>query len=307
MHQQKNAYLHALAAVLMWSTVASAFKLSLRHLDYLHLLFFSSGTAVITLWAILACQGRLPVLLTYSKRQYLYSAFLGFLNPFLYYIVLFKAYSLLPAQEALSLNYTWPLVLVLLSALLLKQKLTLGSLAALLVSFLGVVVIGTRGDPTSLSFSHPYGASLALGSSLIWASFWIFNLKDEREEVAKLFISFGFGFLYVLVLLGFGRGIEFPSLAGLGGAIYSGLFEMGLTFVVWLRALRLSDSAARVSNLVFLSPFISLFLIQLIVGERILASTLVGLSLIIAGILAQEHLTRIRRSGSSGEPEKKRA
>ena len=34
----------------------------------------------------------------------------GFLNPFLYYIILFKAYSLLPAQEALSLNYTWPLV-----------------------------------------------------------------------------------------------------------------------------------------------------------------------------------------------------
>ena len=285
----------------MWSTVASAFKLSLRHLDYLHLLLFSSGTAFITLWVILAFQGRLPVLLTYSKRQYLYSAFLGFLNPFLYYIVLFKAYSLLPAQEALSLNYTWPLVLVLLSAPLLKQKLTLGSLAALLVSFLGVVVIGTRGDLASLSFSDPYGASLALGSSLIWASFWIFNLKDEREEVAKLFISFGFGFLYVLVMLGLGPGIELSSLPGLGGAIYSGLFEMGLTFVVWLRALRLSASAARVSNLVFLSPFISLLLIQVIVGERILLSTLVGLSLIVAGILAQEHLVRSRRLRASGE------
>ena len=299
MHQQKSAYLHAVAAVLMWSTVASAFKLSLRHLDYLHLLLFSSGTAFITLWVILASQGRLSVLLTYSKRQYLYSAFLGFLNPFLYYIVLFKAYYLLPAQEALSLNYTWPLVLVLLSAPLLKQKLTLGSLAALLVSFLGVVVIGTRGDLASLSFSDPYGASLALGSSLIWASFWIFNLKDEREEVAKLFISFGFGFLYVVVLLGFGPGIELPSLPGLGGAIYSGLFEMGLPFVVWLRALRLSASAARVSNLVFLSPFISLLLIQVIVGERILFSTLVGLSLIVAGILIQERLARLRRPRSS--------
>ena len=306
MQQQKSAYLHAVAAVLMWSTVASAFKLSLRHLDYLHLLLFSSGTAFITLWIILAVQGRLPVLLTYSKRQYLHSALLGFLNPFLYYIILFKAYSLLPAQEALSLNYTWPLVLVLLSVPLLRQKLTLGSLAALLLSFLGVVVIGTRGDPPSLSFSHPYGASLALGSSLIWASFWIFNLRDEREEVAKLFISFGFGCLYVLVMLGFGPGIELPSLPGLGGAIYSGLFEMGLTFVVWLKALRLSASAARMSNLVFLSPFISLLLIRVIVGERILLSTLVGLSLIVVGILTQERLARSRRSVSSGEPERKR-
>ncbi len=285
----------------MWSTVASAFKLSLRHLDYLHLLLFSSGTAFITLWAILAFQGRLSVLLTYSKRQYLYSAFLGFLNPFLYYIVLFKAYSLLPAQEALSLNYTWPLVLVLLSVLILKQKLALGGLAALLVSFLGVIVIGARGDLDSLGFSDPYGASLAVGSSLIWASFWIFNLKDEREEVAKLSISFGFGFLYVLAVLGFGAGIERPSLPGLGAAIYSGLFEMGLTFVVWLRALRLSASAAGVSNLVFLSPFISLFLVQLIVGERILLSTLVGLSLIVTGILAHKELARRRGSGSSGK------
>ena len=185
--------------------------------------------------------------------------------------------------------------------LILKQKLALGGLAALLVSFLGVIVIGTRGDLASLGFSDPYGASLALGSSLIWASFWIFHLKDEREEVAKLSISFGFGFLYVLAVLGFGAGIERPSLPGLGGAIYSGLFEMGLTFVIWLRALRLSASAAGVSNLVFLSPFISLFLVQLIVGERILLSTLVGLSLIVTGILAHKQLARRRGSGSSGK------
>ena len=272
----------------MWSTVASAFKLSLRYLDPLHLLLFSSATAFISLGIILALQGQLPELRNISKQQFLYSAFLGFLNPFLYYILLFKAYSLLPAQEALSLNYTWPLVLVLLSAPLLKQRLSLGSLAALLISFLGVVVIGTRFDLASLTFSNPFGASLALGSSLFWASFWIFNLKDQRDEVAKLFVSFGFGFIYTLVMLTLTTGIQLPSLSGLGGAIYSGLFEMGLTFVVWLRALRLSSSAARVSNLVYLSPFISLILIQLFVGEKILSSTLVGITLIVAGILIQE-------------------
>lgn len=105
----------------------------------------------------------------------------------------------------------------------------------------------------------------------------------------------------MLAVLGFGAGIERPSLPGLGAAIYSGLFEMGLTFVVWLRALRLSASAAGVSNLVFLSPFISLFLVQLIVGERILLSTLVGLSLIVTGILAHKELARRRGSGSSGK------
>ena len=287
-----RAWLYALSAVLLWSTVASIFKLTLRHVDFVHLLLISSWTAFLALFLVLAAQGKVSLLCRLTGRELLYSAGLGALNPYVYYLVLFKAYSLIPAQEALALNYTWPVVLVLLSVPLLGQRIGPGSVVAILVSFSGVVLIATRGDLGTLGVSHPFGASLALGSSLVWALFWIFNLRDRRDPVLKLFLSFGFGSLFILATVLLGEGIRIPNWPGFLGGIYSGLFEMGLTFLLWLKALELARTTARVSNLVFLSPFLSLVLIRVLVGEAILPSTLAGLVLIVCGILLQQRLRR---------------
>ena len=287
-----RVWLYALSAVLLWSTVASVFKLTLSHVDFIHLLLISSWTAFLALLLVLSAQGKASLLCRVSRRDLLYSAGLGALNPYLYYLVLFKAYSLIPAQEALALNYTWPVVLVLLSVPMLGQRIGVGSLAAILISFLGAVTIATRGELSALAVSHPLGAALALGSSLIWALFWIFNLKDGRDPVLKLFLSFGFGSLFILATVLLGEGIRIPAWPGLLGGFYSGLFEMGLTFLLWLKALELASTTVRVSNLVFLSPFLSLIFIRVLVGEAILPSTLAGLALIICGILLQQRLGR---------------
>ena len=114
--RQRHAYGYALLTVLFWSTVATAFKITLRHLSTLEMLLFSSLTSIAVLGAILTLQGKLRLLIGGTARDYLRSALLGFLNPFLYYLILFHAYDLLPAQEAQPLNYTWPLMLVILAA-----------------------------------------------------------------------------------------------------------------------------------------------------------------------------------------------
>jgi drug/metabolite transporter (DMT)-like permease len=85
-----------------------------------------------------------------------------------------------------------------------------------------------------------------------------------------------------------------PDVRGLVGAWYLGFFEMGITFVLWLKALKLSRTTVQVSNLIYLSPFLSLVLIHLIVGETILLSTIVGLIFIVAGIIMQQRLGRSR-------------
>jgi drug/metabolite transporter (DMT)-like permease len=76
---------------------------------------------------------------------------------------------------------------------------------------------------------------------------------------------------------------------GLLGATYVGIFEMGITFVIWLKALKFSKTTARVSNLIYLSPFLSLVFIYLSVGEQILFSTVIGLILIVVGIFVQQY------------------
>ena len=79
---------------------------------------------------------------------------------------------------------------------------------------------------------------------------------------------------------------------GLAGGIYIGIFEMGITFVLWLNALKYSATTAKVSNLIYLSPFISLIFIHFTVGETITAYTLSGLTLIVVGILLQQYLRK---------------
>lgn len=287
--RQRAAYAYALLAVMLWSTVASAFKLTLGILHPAELLLFANLVSAAALLVILLGQRRLGLLRAFSGRDLARCASLGLLNPFLYYLVLFRAYDLLPAQEAQPLNYTWAITLALLSIPLLKQRIGLRSILALLVSYAGVLVIATRGNLLSLEFSNPTGVLLALGSTVLWSLYWIYNTSSQRDPVASLLLNFSFSLPWVLVvnLVVDGR-VRLPPAAGLLGATYVGLFEMGLTFVLWLKALRLSSSTAKVSNLIFFSPFLSLVFIHFLVGEAIRASTLVGLVLIVAGNVLQQ-------------------
>lgn len=294
MNNQKKAYFYSIAAILLWSTIASAFKLTLRYLDFLQLILYATAVAIVILFSILLLQNKVTQIKQLSLKDYINSAFLGFLNPFLYYTVLLKAYTLLPAQEAGTLNYTWPVMLVLLSIPLLKQKIGFTSIFAIMVSFFGVVIVGTRGDLTSLKFNNPFGVSLAVSSSIVWALFWIFNMKDKRDDVVKLFMNFVFGFFYLLIANVLFNKLAFPEIKGIIGIMYIGLFELGITYVLWRKALKYSETTAKVSNLIFLSPFLSLFFINIFVGEKILFSTVTGLVFIVGGILLQQYSQHFR-------------
>ena len=292
MEKQKKAYLCASLAVVFWATSASAFKISLRYLNVFSLLFYASVTSTVIFFVYIVLDKKLHLLKALSKEDYLRSALLGFLNPFLYYAVLFKAYSILPAQQAQPLNFIWPITLVLLSIPLLGQKIKPRDILATLICFAGVFVISTRGNILGFRFSDPIGVSLATGSSVIWALFWIYNVKDKRDEAVGLFLNFVFGSALTLIPMLLFSGTKIPNLHGILGAVYIGFFELGITFLLWLKALKLSKTTAHVTSLIYLVPFLSLLIISFAVPEPILASTIIGLSLIVGGILLQKFRSR---------------
>jgi drug/metabolite transporter (DMT)-like permease len=183
-------------------------------------------------------------------------------------------------------------MLVLLSIAILKQPIRWVNVLAIVISFSGVLVISTRGDVLAFRFTNLPGALLALGSSSIWALNWIYNVKDRRDEIVKLLLNFAFGSIFTLAAVLLFGDLRIPPAAGLLGVLWIGLFEMGITFVTWLKALQLSRTTAQVSNLVYAAPFLSLFLIRFIVGEEILPSTVLGLALIVAGVIVQQYASR---------------
>ena len=300
MTNSKKALVFGLATVAIWSTVASAFKLSLRVLDPLQLLLLACAASVAALAGVLLFQKKFSLVGKISRNELLRCGLLGALNPFLYYVILFKAYDLLPAQEAQPINYTWAITLTLLSIPLLKQRLRPKDFLAILISYFGVVVISAHGDLLALQFSNPGGVGLALGSTVIWALYWIFNTKSSVDPTVGLFLNFLFGLPLILAAtLLFS---ELPDLTaqGVAGAAYVGFFEMGITFALWLTAMKYAalpdgGGTARVANLIFLSPFLSLVFIQLLTGERILPATVAGLGFIVAGNVLMQYKPRKNR------------
>jgi uncharacterized membrane protein len=90
LNKQKKAYLYALLAVFFWSTVATAFKLALEHLDFIQLLFIASWVSFFALSIILSISGKWKEVRIVSRKEVAGSFLLGLLNPALYYLVLLK-------------------------------------------------------------------------------------------------------------------------------------------------------------------------------------------------------------------------
>jgi len=288
MQNQAKAYLLTLIVVTFWGTSATAFKIALRYVTPYSLLFYSALVSSIALFVVLMVQRKQAMIFNVTFKQLVTLAFLGLLNPFCYYTILFKAYSLLPGQIAMSINYGWPFALTLLSVPLLKQKLSGVQVVAVLTSFIGALIIATKGQFTNFGNVDKVGLILVFSSTIIWASFWLVNARDQLDPVIKLFWGSAFGLLYSLLFNPILGPIQIPETAAYIPLIYIGLFEMGITFVLWLTALQICTSAARISNLIYISPFLSLLFLSAVIGETIHSATFIGLFLIVGSIIFQE-------------------
>ena len=277
----KQSLIYTLSAVFFWSTVATAFKISLEGMNFIQLLFYSSLASTIIL-SFFALKKRNDFKIFTPN-----SVLLGFINPFLYYLMLFKAYSLLPAQEAQPLNYTWPIALSLLSVVFLNEKMNFKKIVGLILAFFGVIIIATRGNFSSLHFESLTGVIIAVSTSIVWAAFWILNLKDNRPSEVKLFSAFFFGTIFSGIFVFRFDSFKIENYNYLFSALYIGLFEMGITFLFWNKGLQLSNDKTKSSTFAYLSPFVSLLFIALVLGEKIMLSSIIGLVFIVAGIIYQ--------------------
>ncbi len=286
---ERRALGFGLSAVLLWSTVATAFKLTLAEFTPIQMLCIASIVSAIALIIVCGVQGKLNQLSdTFLSNPYYY-LLLGLINPLAYYLILFKAYDLLPASQAQAINYSWAITLTLMAAVFLGQKVRVKDWIACALSYFGVIVIATKGDILGLNFESPLGVGLALLSTLLWAGYWILNTKNKADPVVGVLLGFLVAIPFAIAIsLYEGASWQQVSPQGWLSVTYVGLFEMGITFVLWLSALKSTQNTARISNLIFASPFVSLILLATIIGEEIHPTTLIGLVLIIGGLVIQQ-------------------
>ena len=285
----KNEYVLGLLTVLFWSTSATAFKLTLEYLDVLPLLFYSIITAVVILGGYLFINNKFNAVFKLKTKEYAFYLILGFLNPFVYYWMAIKAYDLLPAQIVQPINYTWVITLSLLSIPLLKQTFSKMQIMATLVCYAGVVVLSYRKESISGFDISYFGVFLAISCTIIWALYWIYNVRSQQDPIIAIFLNFLFSIPFIAIACSLFSSFEVVNLNGLYGAVWIGCFEFGFAFITWITALKSAKNTNHVTNLIFLTPFISLIFIHTILGEQIHQQTYAGLVLIIIGIVIQRY------------------
>ena len=289
MTKNSKSIVLASVAVLSWATVATAFKIALMHLSVFCMLLIATVTSFVVYTVMMAVENKWKILRTMPKDILVKTAMLGVLNPVAYYLVLFRAYDMLPAQMAQPLNYAWPIVLLLLLAVFNHERIPSRKYVGMVISVSGVVCISLGGGGVKGDVSVA-GILMALFSAVLWAVYWMFNNRLSRnvDATVALFLEF-FAGSAVLGLSGCFIGIEVDSLEGLLSGVYIGLFEMGIPFLTFGMALRMTKNPALINQMCYLSPFLSLFLISMVLGETIALWTYVGLALIVVGLVYNQY------------------
>lgn len=293
MKKNTRSILLALAAVLSWSTVATAFKVALSYLTHFEMLLIASLTSVLIFAIVLTFQSKWELVRNLNKKQWKELAILGFLNPAAYYLILFKAYDMLPAQVAQPVNYAWPIVLLVLLAVFAKQPIPSKKYIGMVISMSGVVMI-SLGTGQLSGMSVPLtGVLLAAFSAFFWAGYWMVNNKHKHsvDAIVSLFGSFLCGSLYLIACIPL-FGLSIPNLNGLLAGMYVGGFEMAIPFICFGIAMRITSNPALINQLCYLSPFLSLFFIAMVLHEPIVITTYIGLTLIVAGIVFNEYFVK---------------
>ncbi len=281
MGRETKAVAAAMIAILSWSTVATAFKMALVHMSWFSLLVIATTTTALLLAVVVVANGEMHKLAKTSPKELRFDMMLGLINPAIYYTILFTAYDLLPAQLALPLNYTWPIMFIILTAFINRSLPKKREIIGVLISFLGIVTISTYSD--GVGTISVLGLALALFSAVVWAYHWLLRAANNQGGNRSLFVGFTTAAI-LLNIIALCAGVN-PYENGLPYAIYVGLFEMGVPFICWNYALKQTSNKTFINQISYIAPVLSLLLINFYLGESVQTTTLVGAAAIIGGIV----------------------
>ena len=282
----KKSYFYALVSVFFWSTTTTVSKLLLHSISTMQVLAVSSVFATLFLLMVNVFKGNLKQLKSYRPRDYLVLAGVGFLGMFLYRMLLFFGVARMLASQAMIVNYLWPIMAVLASCVILREKLTVRKAIAVVMSFLGVVIVTTGGNAAGLSGSDLTGTVLVAVAAVFYGLFVAINKRLQYDSfISRMFYNAVAAICAILGTLFSGETLLLTLSQNLG-LVWVGVCNTAIGFVAWDLAMKTGDTA-KVANLAYITPFLSLVVAYFLLGDPITIWSVGGLTVIVAGILLQ--------------------
>ena len=281
----KKAYLCAATAIICWSTVATVVKLLLGSLTSMQVLCISSFFAAVALLIYNLVSGNIKALKKYKPRDYLITVLIGIPGTFLYYVFYYSGTAYMPASQAFIINYLWPIMSVVFACIILKEKMTGRRALAITTSFLGVIVV-TGADLTSLNSDTLIGAGFCILGAISYGIYTALNQKAGYDKRLSMMFFYFTSFLLTSIINLLSDGLPKISLVQMLGFAWNGVFTMAVANTAWMLALE-TGKTARISNLAYITPFLSLVWTALILKEDISPFSVIGLGIIVLGIFIQ--------------------
>ena len=246
------------------------------------------GGAVLTLLVLLRGGFDRAAIRQEAKWLALGGAALGF-----NWVALFEAYRLLNVSLATLIYYVGPMLILLLSPVLFREKLTGRKLAAVCIVAVGLVCISG-----SIAFGgmRPAGLLTAIVSALFYASLIAFNKRITRTGgMQTAAIELDVAFVVVLVYVLLTTGLPRPTAADLPWVAVIGLVNTGLAYLLYFSGLQKlpGQSVALIS---YVDPVSALLFSALLLHETMTPVQLAGAVLIIGGAMLGELRPRRERS-----------
>ena len=281
----KKTHLYAATSILFWSTIATVSKLLLDSLNSYQVLMYSAFFAAAALLLINIFTGKLRKLKHYTPKDYIVTLLISLPGTFLYYVFLYSGTAKMAASQAFIINYLWPIMSVVFACVILKEKLTTRKIIAFCISFLGVMTVAGK-ELFVFEVQTLTGVVLCVLAAVSYGAFTALNKKWDYDYQLSMMLSF-FASALMSFFINLSMGTSFcVSVPQILGFAWNGFFVMALATVTWALALK-SGETAKVSNLAYITPFLSLIWTFVILKEPITLWSVGGLVLIILGVFIQ--------------------
>lgn len=271
-----------LICVSMWALIPVVAKSGQTTLNNHQFLFWSSLISFLVLGSVSVFSKRIYEIKNYHLKDWIYLITLGLLGTYIYYLLLYLGYSKSNGLEVLVFQYSWPILIVLFSVIILKEKINIKKSIALSLGFVGVLFVLTKGEFKNINVNNPDIAFLVILGAASFALFSVLSKNVKHNPVVAVTIYFFSGCLASFISMVFFSLFAYPSTSEILPVLLNGIIVNGLSYLLWIMALK-SSEASYLAPFTFFTPVLSAIYLLLFFNEPFLQSSLIGLACIVAG------------------------
>lgn len=286
MNSRTKGTLYVLLCVALWALIPVVARMGQVSLDNHQFLFWSSLISFLILGTSVIITGNFKTIKQYTFKEWLHYLFLGLLGTYIYYLFLYLGYSKASGMEVLVIQYTWPLLIVLLSIFILKEHLNAKKFISILLGFSGVLFVLSKGDFHNIDIKNTSVITLVGAGAFCFALFSVLTKKQSkqtnREPLGVVTVYFLSACVASFIsMLSFSE-FTTPSAPEYLPILLNGVLVNGFSYVFWFLALK-NTEASYLAPFTFITPVLSGIYLLIFFDEPFVIAYGIGLALVIAG------------------------